>query len=349
MEIGEKDLKKVFIIFILAIIAILSFMIVRPLFFAVLGGLILAYILNPVYLKITRLVKNKTSAAFIILFLVLIVLVIPVWFITPIAIQQVFEIFRASQTLDVQSFVSSIFPTASDKFSAQLTATINSIIGKISSSILNSLVDVFLEIPTIAISLFVMAFVFFYTLRDSEKLFKFSSGISPLNKEKEKILVNQFKGITDSILYGLFVVGIIQGLLAGLGFLIFGIENALVLTFLASIASVIPFLGPYIIWIPVAVFLFSKGNMFVAFAFLIYNMTVVSLLDNVLRTYLVSRKVDISPAIILIGMFGGVSVFGLGGLLIGPLILAYFITFLRSYKDKNLYSLFSDESVKPTA
>jgi predicted PurR-regulated permease PerM len=346
MEFGEKDLKKIFIIIILAIIAILSYLIVKPVFYAVFGGLILAYILSPIYHRITLIIRNRTSSAFILLFLVLVVLVIPLWFIAPLVIEQVFELFKQSQTLEVQKFVAAIFPTSSIQFTSQLTVTINTIISKVSSSALNSLVDLFLEMPTIAINLFLAAFVFFYALRDSDKLIKFVSGISPINKDKQKLIIDQFKGITDSILYGLFIVGIIQGILTGLGLLLFGVENALVLTLIATFLSVIPFLGPYLVWVPVSVFLFSEGNVPLAIGYLVYNITVVSTLDNLLRSYIVSRKTNISPAIVLTGMFGGIAIFGIAGILIGPLILAYFITFLRSYKDKNLYSLFSDESIK---
>lgn len=346
MDIGESEIKKFSIILLIVLVGVLSFYLIKPVLFAVIGGLILAYILNPIYKRIVRVVRNRTLAAFIMLALVVLVIIIPIWFITPLVIQQVFEIFRASQTLDVQKFVNALFPTSSEAFTTQLTVTVGTVISKLSSSVLNSLVNLFLDLPTIVINLFLAGFVLFYALRDSESLAQFASGVSPLNKSKEKILVEQFKGITDSIVYGLFIVGLIQGILAGIGLLIFRVDNALVLTILAAFFSVIPILGPYVVWVPVTVFLFASGNTGVAIAYLAYNAIIVSSMDNILRSYIVSRKTNISPAIILVGMLGGVFVFGIMGLLLGPLILAYFLIILRSYKDKNLYSLFSEESIK---
>ena len=72
--------------------------------------------------------------------------------------------------------------------------------------------------------------------------------------------------------------------------------------------------------------------------YLIYNVLIVSTFDNILRSYIVSKKTDISPAIIMVGMIGGLFIFGVLGLIIGPLILAYFVTFLRAYKEKKLGS-----------
>lgn len=343
MELNEKDIKKFSIILLIGIIAVLSFILIRPIIFAIIGGLILAYITKPLFDKVLYVVRNRTIAATIVLFIVIVLIVIPLWFITPLIVNQVFEIFRSSQTLDVQQFVRTIFPTAQDQFIAQLTATFGTIVSKISSSILNTLINVFLDLPQITINMFVIGFILFYTLRDSNKLQLFFSGLSPLHPDKEKILVEQFKSITNAIVYGLFIVGIVQGLLAGLGFLLFGVENALTLTILATIISVIPILGPYLVWIPVSFFLFTTSNFWLAFGFLLYNLIVVSTADNVLRSYIVSRKTKISPAIVMVGMMGGIFVFGIMGLLLGPLILAYFLVLLRSYKDRNLYTLFSDK------
>ena len=183
-------------------------------------------------------------------------------------------------------------------------------------------------------------------MRDSEKLKEFARGLSPIVKSKEKIIIDQFKNITDSIVYGQIIVGIIQGILAGLGFLVVGIPNALVLTLIATFLSIIPLLGPYLVWIPVAIYLFVSGKTNIAIVYLLYNLVLVSTIDNVIRSYLVSRKTNLSPSVVLVGMLGGLVVFGLIGLLLGPLILAYFITLLRSYKEKNLYSLFSEEDDK---
>jgi len=211
------------------------------------------------------------------------------------------------------------------------------------SSILNFLVGLTLDIPLIFIDLFVVAFVFFFTLKDVEKIKEFVKTISPLNRSQEKMLVEQFKDITYSTVYGRFVVGLVQGLLAGIGFLVFGVTNALVLTIVALFLAVLPILGVYLIWIPVAIYMFATSNIIVAILFTLYNLIIVSNVDNVLMAYIVSRRTSLSPLMALISSLGGLFLFGIIGLVIGPLIFAYFIILLDLYRNGNLLSLFSAE------
>jgi predicted PurR-regulated permease PerM len=247
------------------------------------------------------------------------------------------------QTLDMASLVSNIFPGASTQFLSQLSVALSTIISKLSSSVLNYLINAFLNIPTLLIDVLVICFVFFFTLRDSERLKEFVKAMSPLSASREKMLIKYFEDVTYSIIYGVVVVGVIQGLLAGLGFLIFGVENALVLTVLAIFFAVLPIAGPFFVWIPIAIYMFSLGNTAVAIAFLLYNLIIVSGADNVLRVYILSKRTNLSPVFALISAIGGLFLFGVIGLILGPLIFAYFIILLDMYREKNLLSLFMHE------
>ena len=129
-------------------------------------------------------------------------------------------------------------------------------------------------------------------------------------------------------------------MVAGLGFYLFGISNALVLTFLAIILGIIPLIGPAFIWIPLSIYLFTTGDATTAIAFLAYNLFIVSTVDNIVKPYIVARRSSESVVAIFIGMIGGLLVFGILGLVLGPLIITYFIILLKAYKDKTLSSLF---------
>ena len=185
--------------------------------------------------------------------------------------------------------------------------------------------------------------MFFFTLRDHEKLKEYVSGISPFKKEKEKVLIKQFKQTTSSIIFGFIIVGIIQGIATGAGLLFAGVPKALLLTILAVFASVIPLIGPWLVWVPAAIYLFVIGSTVPAILFTVYGVVVVSSLDNFLRPYLVARKTGTSSVIVLIGMIGGLFVFGLMGIILGPLILAYLVLFMTAYKDKTLSDMFKSD------
>jgi len=340
MQFGDRDVKKVLVIILMALLAILVFFLLRPVMLSIIAGLLLAYIFTPLYRKVLIIVRNKSSSAFLISILVILLIIIPLWFIIPIMLQQVFDLFSISQKIDFAGISSNLFPTASPQLVSQMGITLKSFVDSLSKGALDILTNFFLDLPKISLHLFIVFFVFFYALRDWVKLSEFISEISPFSKSKEKILVLQFKNITDSVVYGQIIIGLVQGSLAGLGLLIFGVDNAIVLTVLAIFFSILPIVGPFIVWIPIAIFLYSTGQTGLATGYLLYNLIIVSLVDNILRTYLVSRKTNISPAVILVAMVGGFFIFGILGLLLGPLIAAYFILFLQAYRDKTLAHLF---------
>lgn len=342
MAITEKDVQRISAIILVALLAVLAFIVVRPVLISIVGGLILAYIFFPVFKWTKRLVKYKSLSAAIVSVIALAIIVVPLWFLIPVLSEQVFEFFKVLQQLDINNVVRTIFPSASEQFIAQVTNTFNSASINITSSILDSLTALLGKFTTIALHLVLVAFVFFFALRDGPQLKDFVSELSPLNKVQEKVLVNQFKDMTDSIVYGQVIIGVIQGILAGIGFFIFRVEHSLLLTGLAIILGIIPVIGVAILYIPLGVYMLVDGHPVAALIFLAYNLLIVSTIDNVLRPHLVSRKTKISQVIILIGMIGGFFIFGILGLILGPLILAYFLTFLRAYKDKNLSSLFNN-------
>lgn len=347
MELNDKMIREISAILVALVFGILVFLAIKPFIFAVIWGLILAYIFMPVFNWINFRLNGKTISALIIVFLVALVTIVPIWFVVPIIVQQVFELFTYSQTLDLTSMIQNIFPTSSPQFTAQLSTTITSLIGKGTSSVMNSLISTFLDIPMLIVNMVIIGLVFFFTMRDYDKLKEFIKGISPLSKAKEKIVVKHFKDITYSTIYGRFVVGLVQGLLASLGFVIFGVNNALVLSALAIFLCLIPVVGVFLIWIPLAVYMLIMGQTGIAIAFVLYNGIIVSNIDNLLMAYLLSKRTNLSPLFALISSIGGLFLFGVIGIILGPLIFAYFIIILDLYREKNLLSLFAtDEESK---
>lgn len=343
MEINEKMIKEFFAIALILLFGILVFFAIKPILFAIIWGMILAYVFMPMHKKLFSYVKNAYVSAILTLLAAVLLILIPLWFIIPLAAQQIFEVYKFSQSLNFDSFLNTIFPSASQSFVVQASAVLNTLIGKVTSYAMNLLIELSLNIPLLLLDLIIVALVFFFTLKDSIKLKEFIKSISPLSVSNEKLVAKQFKDITYSTIYGRFVVGIVQGLLSGLGFLVFGINNALILTMFAVFLAVLPMVGVYILWIPIAIYLFASGKVIIAIVFVLYNLIIVSNIDNVLMAYLVSRRTTLSPLFALISSIGGLFLFGLTGLILGPLLFAYFIILVDLYRNKNLLGLFSAE------
>jgi len=343
----EENIKKIAAPVILATLIVLSFLILKPILMSVIMGILLAYILTPIYGKLLKVTSSKNISAAIICVILIILIVIPLWFLTPIAIDQSVKIYFASQQLDFITPLQKLFPSffSSQEFNNQLADTLHTFVTKITTSLMSGLSQFLINFPTLSLQLLVLAFTFFFVLRDGEDMMDYIKSLIPFSKEIQKKMIDYTKSITNSVIYGQVLIGILQGLIVGMGFFIFKVPNALILTIATIFASILPIVGPFLVWIPVAVYLLLAGNNVAAWGILIFGL-ISSTMDNILRPLIVSKATKMHSALVLIGMIGGLFFFGILGLILGPLILAYLIIILEVYRDKKEPGFFIKEEAK---
>lgn len=319
---------------LIAIIFILAFIILRPILLSIVSGLLLTYVLYPVYTRLLSVVKERNTASLIICFLLVFLILIPSWFLIPVVARQIFSVYNAVQKANFAETISDLIPGST--VSTDFYTVINSFISKLVSSVLSESTSILLNFQTILLHAAVIFFVLFFALRDAEALKSYVRSLSPLSSETEDIFFNKFKDVTNSVLYGQIIVGIIQGLVAGIGYIIFGVSNMITLTLFTIFFGLIPMVGPAIVWLPVVIFLFATGQTTSAIGLLIYGLLVVSTVDNLIRPYIVSKKTKLNSGIIVVGLIGGLFVFGILGLILGPLILAYSLVILEFYRNRKI-------------
>ncbi len=327
--------KKTVAAIVFAALLLLSFFLLRPILLPIITGVILAFIFNPVYNRVLRFVHSKNLSASLICLLLIVIIVLPLWFLTPIVIRQAFQIFQASQQIDFVTLLKNIFPSlfASEQFSAEIGSILYSFVTKVTNSFVNILSQLIINFPTLLLQFLVAFFTLFFVLRDKDSIVDYIKSISPFSKDIEKKLFESSKGITSSVIYGQVITGIIQGIIVGIGFFVFKVPNALFLTLIASLAGIFPIIGTTIVWLPVSIYFFIVGATLPAIGVLIFGI-ISSSVDNILRPAFVSLKTDVHPLLILIGMVGGLFLFGILGFILGPLILAYILIILEIYRNK---------------
>lgn len=347
IKMDEDYFKKVMTAILFILLIVLSFFVIKPILISIIFGVILAFVLTPLYNKIYKLTKNKNFSVSIIAFFLVLIIMLLFWFLTPIVIDQSLKIFVASQQMDIITPLKEIFPPlfASEAFSTQIVATIHAFITKTTNFLMNQFTDLLINLPALSLQLIVVAFTFFFVLRDKEELISYIKSLLPFPEEIERRLFESTKGLTTSIIYGQVLIGILQGIIAGVSFFIFGVPNALLLTFLAAITGILPMIGPVIVWVPVDIYLFVAGNRFEAMGVLIFGL-IASTIDNILRPIIISRATKMSSSLVLIGMIGGLFLFGILGLILGPLILAYLLIVLELYRKKKSPDVFIQEPAK---
>src|SRR3989338_945437 len=331
----DKAFKKTGSVILFTLLVILAMLVLKPVFISIILGLVLAFVFTPVYGYLNKYLTSSNISAGVIVVLLLIIIILPIWFLTPIILNQSFSLFQATQQIDFVSPLQSIFPSlfASEQFSSEIGSVLSSFSSKVANSLVNSIAQIILDFPRIALQLMVVFFTFFFALRDKELLIEYVKSILPFSKEVEKKLFEKSKIITSAVLYGQVVVGIIQGVVIGIGFFIFRVPNALLLTFLSSLAGIFPIVGTVIVWLPVAIYLFIAGNMVPAWGVVIFGL-LSSNIDNVLRPIIVSKRAKINTGILLVSTIGGIFFFGILGFILGPLIISYLLVLLEVYRGK---------------
>jgi len=332
MLIDEKDFKRIALFAIIGLLLLLAFFILKPILLTTIAGLILALIFYPVQKRLVLKIKRKNISALIICIFVLIIIVIPLWFFVPMLVKQTFDLYVELQKSDMGSLVTIFFPSASSEFIRQTAVTLNSFIANLTSSFLSSFSDLILNTPIIALQGILILFVFFFGLRDGDQLVSYLRSISPFSKESNDKVIKQFEDITRSVVFGQVIIGLVQGIVTGIGFFIFGVPNALLLTIVATLVGIFPIIGPWLVWIPVDIYLFLSGRTGAGFGLLIYGSLIINWIDTLIRPLIVSKKTKINPAIILVSMVGGLIMFGVLGLVIGPLVISYLLLLLEFYR-----------------
>jgi predicted PurR-regulated permease PerM len=336
--------RKIMSAIILISLAALSFFMLRPILLSIVAGFLLAFIFLPIYKKVNKVIKNPSMAAGTICAILILIILLSIWFFTPMALNQSLKFYSAAQQINFVEPLKNIFPSffSSEEFSSEVGSILNSFVVKTTNYLVTAFADVILNFPALFLKSVVVFFTFFYVLRDREKFIDYVRSILPYPKEVEKKIFNYTSGITSSVLYGQVIIGIMQGLVIGVAFFIFGVSNAFLLTLLATVAGIFPIIGTTIVWIPVAIYLFMAGSNFAAIGIIIFGVVSTNL-DNVLRPMIVSQRVKISSSIVIIGMIGGFFLFGILGFILGPLILAYLLIILEIYRKKKTSELFIQE------
>jgi len=336
----DPYLEKIITVAVLFALIVLAFFLLKPILFSIITALILAFIFSPVYNFFLKKTKHKSLSAMVVCILLILLIIIPLIFLTPLFINQAIKVYVSSQQMNFIEPFEKIFPSlfTSEEFSAQIGSAIYSFVTKITNSLVNSLSTLIMNSPIIFLHLFVVFFTFFFVLRDGKSLENYIKSLMPFSKQVEEKLFEYSKGITKSVLYGQIVIGLVQGIIIGAGFLIFKVPNALILTLLAVAAGIFPVIGTAIIWLPVLVYLLIAGNSLSALGILIFG-AISSNIDSFIRPFFVSKKVNLHPALILVSMVGGLFVFGILGFILGPLIISYLLIFLEVYRKKDVPGL----------
>ena len=328
--INFKLIQQILVLLLIVVMGGLIFREMMPYLSGVLGAITIYVIMRKWMIKLVRKGWRPALAASFLMLCSFVGILIPVIGIVIMLTNKIGNAVKKSE-----KFVDALklqLSTFEDTIGYNLSSQID--VPAISSWLSENLQNVAGSTFHITISIGIMYFLLYYMLTSKQTIRESLSDLVPFSKENVLVIGNQIEAMVRSNALGIPLVAIAQGIIALIGFIIFGISDPFFWFVIVTIGSMIPFVGTLIGILPVFILSLSAGNNFQAWGILIYGIVVVGSTDNIIRLYVLKKLENVHPLITLIGVIVGVPLFGFIGLIFGPLLISLFLIVLHIYRNE---------------
>jgi predicted PurR-regulated permease PerM len=296
----------------------------------------LAFLLDPLNLRLRRRFRGRALAAGVLTVLAPITILLPLSALSIDFVAQVSALMQRLQRSAAELDIKSLSDLQQFPWIARINVWLEAHAGISAEQVQSWLVSGTREVLQRAASMgggfflgalgsllgfAIMLFLLFFFLRDGDSMLARARRLIPLDEERKERLFRQLSGVTRAIVIGTSVTALFQGFLVGIGFTIAGLPSPVVFGVLAALLAMLPVGGTALVWGPAAIWLFADGRwgygiFMVAWGFMLAG------LDNVLRPWLISGRARISALAVFIGVLGGIPAFGAIGIIAGPVVLS---------------------------
>jgi len=324
---------------LLALVTVAFAWLLIPYYSAVLWGIILALIFYPVQLRLVRLLRGrKNLAAFLSVLMCLCLVILPTLFIFGLLAQEGNTLYQRliTREFDLNSYLTRILAALPDTLEewmirfelgtfAEWRARITGGILQGSQIFASRLLSFGQNTLQFIISFGIMIYLLFFLFRDGQELGEKIRQAIPLSEDYKNQFVEKFAAVIRATVKGNIIIALIQGTIGGITFWLIGIEAALLWGVLMTIFSLLPVVGASLVWGPAAIWFAVNGMWLQTITLVFVGVLVIGLIDNLLRPPLVGKGTRMPDFVVLISTIGGISLVGINGFVVGPMIAAMFI------------------------
>lgn len=340
----RANLNRIIIVVMVLLITAMFFAMIRQFLLAILLAGIFSAMAQPLYKRIEGWSGNRSNlASFVTIVLIFLIFFVPMVGLLGVIAGQAIKISQSvrpfiEQWTNMPSALgarlqSLPFYESIAAYQGVILQKAGELVGKVSTFLFNSASSItFSTINTIFL-FFVFLYTMFFFLKEGRQILDKFLFYLPLPRSVEQRILDRFTSVAKAAIKGTLVIGIIQGSLAGLAFWAVGIEGPVFWGTIMMVLSIIPAVGSALIWFPAVVILALTGSYFKAIGLLVFCSILVGSVDNLLRPWLVGRDIKLHELMIFFGILGGLSLFGLVGFIIGPIIAALFTTVWDIYAE----------------
>ncbi len=317
-----------------------------PFFSIIVLGAVVAGAFHPVYRLMERYDRISPGAAsFLTCLLIFFILFVPIVFFVGVLAQEAYELIQLARSAALTRFINTHFTNSAlldrinpllANFDIAITGEeLNRTISGIGRSVGLFLYDQARAIASntvnFLISFFLMLLVIFFLLIDGPRLVQFLIDLSPLPDEQDVQLIDKFSDMAGAILVGNGLCGAIQGIAGGLLFWLFGLQSAFLWGVIMALLAFLPIIGIGVVFLPTVLFLFLTGRVAASLFFLVFYLLLSGGVEYLLKPRVVGKRVQMHTLLVFLSIIGGLKIFGILGIIYGPLIATAFLTLTNIY------------------
>lgn len=331
-NLGSPKFRVTFLLLLASVISILFLRLIWGFILPLLMAAVMAGLASPVYRRLVKLFRNhKAVASAVTVFLSLCLIAVPIFLLIGIVANEAIGITEVTadwlkehiQEQKIQDIpaLQKLLP-----YQDQIVEKAGQFASKAASFVAQALAGGATGAARFFLMMFITLYAMFFFLKDSRAILDWIFAYTPLSVSEKERLVATFNSVARATLKGTFVIGIVQGGLAGAAFAVAGIEGAMFWGVIMTVLSIIPGIGTALVWVPAVIYLAMIGRVGAAVGLAVWCAIVVGTADNILRPILVGKDTKMPDLLILVTTLGGLILFGAAGIVIGPIIGALFIT-----------------------
>ena len=338
---SQQRFQKAFLLLLVLSISVFFISMIRQFLMTLFLAALCSGIVHPMYRRLRSWFKGrKVLASLVSLIIVFIVIIGPSIALISIVGAEAYEVSQSVPALidqglptseELDALISQLpFAEELRPYQDQITEKLAEFAGNVGNFLFNGLRAATTGTASFFFHFFIMLYAMFFFLISGEEILRRILYFMPLSHEDESLMLDRFISVTLATVKGTLVIGGIQGTLAGISFAFFGIPSATFWGAVMAVLSIIPAVGPALVWIPAVIYLLATGEIGAGIGLTVICF-LIGLVDNFLRPILVGREAKMSDLMVLLSTLGGLALFGVVGFIVGPLIAALFLTIWDIY------------------
>ena len=323
------DVRTGFFVLLLGILGAITALMILPIFAYVMAACLLAFVFYPLQQRLEPHVDPRL-AALALTGLAIVVAVVPILLFSIVILQTVFSFLDDFDELAaIDSFRGvamdlGVDEDALSEIEAHLLAELEGYLSEAVELLMFEVIGLVNTSIQMGLGLLVLVFLLYYLLVDGDVFVEWLGSVAPMDEDVFDELGDEVEVVTWAVIQSHVLVALVEGILGGFGLWLLGVPNVAFWTVVMIIVSFLPAIGIWLVWGPAVGYLFVTGDPLSAVVLLLYGIAVLSVVDNYLRAIFVDRGSGLHPAVVLVGVIGGIYLLGIMGLFFGPVLLAVF-------------------------